>query len=91
VRETALHLIVLIAAAQRLRSGIGEATLEQMRRHPGPLRGWPPLFAHLGHELAGALPATTALVLERGHHLSGFHPTLQLFSCRRFYPACRVL
>jgi DNA-binding SARP family transcriptional activator len=79
-RDPATLLIALIAAAQRLRPGIGEATLEQMRRHPGPLRGWPPLFAHLGHELAGALPATTALVLERGHYLGGFHPTLQLFS-----------
>jgi hypothetical protein len=78
--DPATLLIRLIAAAQRLHPGTGGATLEEMRRHPGPLRGWPPHFAQLGREFAGALPSTTALVLERSHHLSHLHPTLRLFS-----------
>ena len=39
-RDPATFLISLIAAAQRLSPEIGAATLEQMRRHPGPASGY---------------------------------------------------
>lgn len=76
--DPATFLVSLIAAAQPLCPGAGTATLDQMRRRPGPTTGWPALFAQLGHELAEALPPTSALVLEHSHHLNDTHPTLGL-------------
>ncbi len=77
-RDPATFLVSLIAGAQRLHPGAGMATLEQMRRRPGPAFGWPPLFAYLAHELSQALPTYTALVLEHIHHLNSGSPTLGL-------------
>ncbi|HEY3229474.1 MAG TPA: BTAD domain-containing putative transcriptional regulator [Roseiflexaceae bacterium] len=76
--DPATFLVSLIAAAQRLCPGVGQATQEHMRRQPGPIVGWPALFAHLGQELAAALPPSGALVLEDSHHLNDTHPTLAL-------------
>ncbi|MEK7787871.1 MAG: hypothetical protein AAB658_20900 [Chloroflexota bacterium] len=84
--DPATFLISLIAGAQRLHPGAGMVTLEQMRRRPGPTFGWPPLFAHLAHELSEALPAYTTLVLEHIHHLNGGSPTLGLLG-RHLLPA----
>lgn len=79
-QDPASFLISLISAAQRLCPGVGAATLEQMRRRPGPIAGWPPLFTQLAHELFAAFPASGALVLERSHYLNHRHPTLELCS-----------
>ncbi len=76
--DPATFIVSLISGAQRLHPGIGKATLEQMRRQPGPIAGWPLLFAHLARELAEALPASTALVLEHVHYLDDTRPTLGL-------------
>src|SRR5512136_3128857 len=54
--DPATLLLSLVAAARRLCPDVGVATLEQMRRQPGPTAGWPPLFTHLGQELAETLP-----------------------------------
>jgi DNA-binding SARP family transcriptional activator len=79
--DPATLLLSLIGAAQRLCPGAGMATLEQMRRQPGPLMRWPPLFAHLAHELAEALPMPCAIVLEHCEHLNDTKPTLGLLGC----------
>jgi len=84
--DPATLLLSLIGAAQRLCPGVGMATLEQMRRQPGPLTRWPPLFAHLAHELAEALPLPCAIVLEHCHHLNDTNPTLGLLGSA-FLPA----
>jgi DNA-binding SARP family transcriptional activator len=76
--DPAAFLVALIAAAQPLCPGVGRATLERMRRQPGPIAGWPGLFASLAGELAEALPPQGALVLEHSHHLNDTHPTLGL-------------
>ncbi len=76
--DPATFLLSLIAGAQRLNPAIGAATLEQMRRQPGPAIGWPIHFAALARELAEALPAASAIVLEHIHHLNGQHLTLRL-------------
>ena len=76
--DPAAFLAALIAAAQPLCPGVGRATLERMRRQPGPIAGWPGLFASLAGELAEALPPQGALVLEHSHHLNDTHPTLGL-------------
>jgi DNA-binding SARP family transcriptional activator len=76
--DPATFLVSLIAAAQRLCPGAGHATLERMRRQPGPASGWPALFAHAARELAEALPPASALVLEHSHYLNDTHPTLSL-------------
>src|SRR5262245_39211948 len=68
--DPAAFLAALIAAAQPLCPGVGRITLERMRRQPGPIAGWPALFASLAGELAEALPPQGALVLERSHHLN---------------------
>jgi hypothetical protein len=45
--DPAVLLASLIAGMQRLRAGAGTATLEHMRRRPGPIAGWPALFGQL--------------------------------------------
>ncbi|NTU80378.1 MAG: hypothetical protein HGA45_13545 [Chloroflexales bacterium] len=79
-RDPATLLTSLIAALRGLRPEAGSLTLEQMRRHPGPLLGWPPIFARLSQELAEALGANGALVLEGCHHLGDASQTLRLLS-----------
>jgi DNA-binding SARP family transcriptional activator len=76
--DPATFLLSLIASAQRLNPEVGAATLEQMRRQPGPAIGWPNHFAVLARELADALPASSVIVLEHIHHLNDQHPTLGL-------------
>ncbi|HEV8649903.1 MAG TPA: BTAD domain-containing putative transcriptional regulator [Actinomycetes bacterium] len=85
-RDPGLFLASLIAAMQRTSAGFGRATLELMRAQPGPVAGWPPAFARMAEELAEALPATGALVLEHAHHLDDGHPTLGLVG-RHLLPA----
>jgi DNA-binding SARP family transcriptional activator len=77
-RDPATFLISLIAAARRVCPEVGQSTLERLRRQPGPIAGWPPLFQHLGEELAGGLPASCAVVLEGGHYLDDIHQALAL-------------
>jgi DNA-binding SARP family transcriptional activator len=79
-RDPATLLMSLIAAMQRLCPDAGKATLEQMRRQPGPLLGWPPIFANLSQELTAALGMNGALVIEGCHHLADTYQTLQLLS-----------
>jgi DNA-binding SARP family transcriptional activator len=78
-RDPAMLLFSLISAARRIVPGAGEATLELMRRRPGPLHGWPALYSHLAEELAAALPMGCALVVEGVDLLDGNQPTLGLF------------
>jgi DNA-binding SARP family transcriptional activator len=77
-RDPGLFLASLIAAGQRSLASFGKATLKSMRTHPGPLAGWPQVFACVAEELAEALPTTGALVLEHAHYLDDHHPTLAL-------------
>src|SRR6266542_4239727 len=79
-RDPGTFLLSLIEGVGRLRPGFGKATLELMRRQPGPVAGWVPLFACLADELAGALGPSDAIVLEGIHHLGGAYPTLRLMS-----------
>jgi len=85
-RDPATFLISLIAAARRLCPGVGAATMEQMRHHPGPTSGWPRLFSELARDLAVSLPVSTALVLEHSHFLNHMHPTMDLL-CIHLLPA----
>jgi DNA-binding SARP family transcriptional activator len=77
--DPAVFLLSLIAAAQRVRPEIGAVTSARMRRNPGPIGGWPGLFACLGREFAEALPTASGLVVEDIHRLNVGSPTLELF------------
>jgi DNA-binding SARP family transcriptional activator len=77
-RDPGMFLASLVASAGRLQAAIGRATLELMRARPGPVWGWPPIFAQLGQELAETLAPGGALVLEHAHHLDDSRPTLSL-------------
>lgn len=77
-RDPAALLSSLLAAMQRLRAGAGAATLDQMRRHPGPIAEWPPLFGQLAQELAELLAPSGALVIQNCHYLSDICQTLRL-------------
>ncbi len=77
-RDPGTFLLSLIGSVERLRPGFGKATVELMRRQPGPVAGWVSLFGCLADELAGALGPSGAIVLEGVHHLEGSHPTLRL-------------
>jgi len=75
-RDPATFLVSLINGARRLCPGVGTATLEQMRRKPGSVACWPPLFAHLAQELTEALPASGVMVLQNVHYLNDAHLAL---------------
>ena len=65
-RDPGTFLVSLATAAARF--GAANETLEVMRAKPGPVYGWPPLFAGLGAEMGGRLSNGGALVLENVHH-----------------------
>jgi DNA-binding SARP family transcriptional activator len=65
-RDPGTFLVSLANAAARL--GAASVTLELMRAKPGPVYGWPPLFASLGAEMGRRLSEGGALVLENVQH-----------------------
>lgn len=65
--DPATLLISLVTAARRLIAEVGQATLDQMRRTPGPIAGWPMLFEQLADELSTTLPPESAFVIEYPH------------------------
>jgi DNA-binding SARP family transcriptional activator len=79
-RDPASLLATLIGALQAHSPGQGRKALEQMRRHLGPMLGWPPLFAGLAREVEEALGPGGALVIEGCHYLADAYQTLQLLS-----------
>jgi DNA-binding SARP family transcriptional activator len=78
-RDPGAFLASLAAAAQRSRHDAARATLDLMRARPGPVYGWPPLFAQLAADLTASL-ADGALVLENVHHTWAGTGTFALFS-----------
>ncbi len=60
-------LLSLVTAARRRHPGIGQDTTRLMQAQPGPVHGWPALWAQLGHELSERLADHGALVLEDPH------------------------
>jgi DNA-binding SARP family transcriptional activator len=77
-RDPGTLLLSILAAVQHQHPGFGLSTLELMRRRPGPVMGWPPLFGRLAAELAEVLPQSAALVFEHAHHLVRAQQTLAL-------------
>jgi tetratricopeptide (TPR) repeat protein len=71
-------LLSLVEAMQRHEPSFGGTTVPLMRRHPGSIAGWPPLFDRLAHELAEALGPQGSIVVEDAGRLDGLHPTLRL-------------
>ena len=65
-RDPGTFLVSLATAAARF--GAANVTLELMRAKPGPVYGWPSLFAGLGAEMGGRLSKGGALVLENVQH-----------------------
>ena len=57
---------------------MGQATLKLMRARPGPVFGWPPLFAELARELHDGMAGRGALVLEDAHQAWAGGPTMSL-------------
>jgi ATP/maltotriose-dependent transcriptional regulator MalT len=77
-RDPATLLLSLTAALERRAEGAGARTMELMRRQPGPIEGWPPLFACLAQTLADVLGPHGTLVLEQCHYLGDAHQTARL-------------
>jgi DNA-binding SARP family transcriptional activator len=75
-RDPGTFLMSLVTAAQRSSSDAGQATLKLMRARPGPVFGWPPLFAQLARELRDDMAGRGALVLEGAHQAWAGSPTL---------------
>ena len=76
--DPATFLLSLVTAARRLDPDVGQATLKLMKEQPGPVFGWPQLYAQLARELQVCLALQGALVLEDIHHASADSPTLPL-------------
>ncbi len=79
-RDPGRFLESLAAAARRSCDDVGQATLKLMRARPGPMFGWPPLFAQLARELRSCMHGRGALVLEDAHQAWAGCPTLSLVS-----------
>jgi DNA-binding SARP family transcriptional activator len=77
-RDPGTFLVSLAASAARF--GAANATLELMRAKPGPVYGWPSLFARLGAEMGGRLSDRGALVLENVQHAWDRTATFTLLS-----------
>jgi DNA-binding SARP family transcriptional activator len=77
-RDPGTFLVSLVTAARRSHRDLGQATLEQMRARPGPIYGWPPLFAQLAGELGDCLAEHGALVVEDVAHTCERCRTLSL-------------
>jgi DNA-binding SARP family transcriptional activator len=77
-RDPGTFLVSLVTAARRSHRDLGQATLEQMRLRPGPIYGWPALFAQLAGELGGCLAEHGALVVEDVAHACERCRTLSL-------------
>ncbi|MEU8404011.1 BTAD domain-containing putative transcriptional regulator [Nonomuraea sp. NPDC048892] len=75
--DPATLALLLVEATRRIDPGFGESVLALMRRHPGPVRGWEPIYRALGEELGGLLGGG-AVVLENAHVLAGASPALGL-------------
>jgi len=71
-------LVSLANAADRL--GAAGESLELMRAKPGPVYGWPSLFARLGAEMGTRLSNGGALVLENVQHSWDQTATFSLLS-----------
>jgi hypothetical protein len=77
-RDPGTFLVSLATSAARL--GAANVTLELMRAKPGPVYGWPSLFAGLVAELGGRLSDAGALVLEHVQHAWDRTATFTLLS-----------
>ena len=77
-RDPGTFLVSLATAAARF--GAANVTLELMRAKPGPVYGWPSLFAALGAEMGGRLSKGGALVLENVQHTWDRTATFTLLS-----------
>jgi len=77
-RDPGTFLVSLATSAARF--GAANVTLELMRAKPGPVYGWPSLFARLGAEMGGRLSQGGALVLENVQHAWDRTTTFTLLS-----------
>src|SRR5215469_3763962 len=77
-RDPGTFLVSLATSAARF--GAANVTLELMRAKPGPVYGWPSLFARLGAEIGAQLSAGGALVLENVQHAWDRTATFTLLS-----------
>jgi DNA-binding SARP family transcriptional activator len=84
--DPGILLLSLIAAARRWQPNFGGRTVELMRGQPGPVAGWPPIFARLAEELHDLLSTPSALVLQDVHHLRQTHSTLGLLGSHLLPP-----
>jgi DNA-binding SARP family transcriptional activator len=71
-------LLSLIGALRQLAPEVGQATIKRMRQQPGPVNGWPQLFASLANEADGLLPLPCWLVFEDIQHLQDQCACLEL-------------
>jgi DNA-binding SARP family transcriptional activator len=88
-RDPGTFLVSLATAAARF--GAANVTLELMRAKPGPVYGWPCLFAGLGAEMSGRLSTGGALVLENVQHAWDRTATFTLLSTDLLPPLARAV
>ena len=68
-RDPGTFLLSAVTAVRQCCPDFGEASLGLMRAQPGPVYGWPALFAHLARELMERLAGGRALILEDPHDI----------------------
>jgi hypothetical protein len=85
-RDPGTLLLSLITAARRWQPEFGGRTVALMREQPGPVAGWPPLFAELAEELRDLLSTPSALVLQQVDQLQQARSVLDLLGSHLLAP-----
>ncbi len=78
--DPGILLTTLVDGLRQQAPAAGSATLERMREQPGPVNGWPPLFASLAREIGEPMNQPYALVFENVHNLDGGREALLLLT-----------
>jgi len=77
-RDPGILLLSLAECFQRGKPDLKESIQSLMRRTPGPIIGWLPLFNKLTEDIVDVLPSNSVIVFEHMHHLCDQPSTLML-------------
>ncbi len=78
--DPGMLLTTLVDGLRQQAPDAGSDTLESMREHPGPVSGWPLLFASLAQETGEIMTRPCVLVLEQIQNLTYNKEVLQLLT-----------
>lgn len=88
-RDPATLLVSLVGGAEAVFPGLGKRAFDHMRRRPGPIYGWAPLFGALANDLAAAATGSPQAGDVREH--SGPPLVLVIQHIHEIFPAASTM